>query len=228
MTMPSFPKAILRAAVAAIVVVGLLCGGAVTALAHIQVSPTLAAPDDAVRFTVLVPGERAPQWTRQVVLKIPPGVLPYSFQATPGWTRKLGEAKDGSTDRVIWSGRLDPDGFVEFSFLAATPPSTGRLTWKALQVYNDGQVVRWIGSPDSEEPAPITLIRKGVPLQNAGGEGASGATAAEVAEVAPAAAQSGDGDGGGTDWLGRGLALAALAISTLVLLLALRRRKDLS
>ena len=131
----------------------LLGGGAATASAHIQVAPTLAAPDDAVEFTVLVPGERAPSWTKKVVLKVPPGVLPYSFAATPGWSRRLVLAKDRSVDRIVWSGRLAPDGFAQFSFLASTPPRPGRLRWKALQVYDDGEVVRWIGPAGSEEPA---------------------------------------------------------------------------
>jgi MYXO-CTERM domain-containing protein len=58
------------------------------ASAHVQVSPTTVAPDDAVRFTVLVPGERAAQTTR-VAFKMPAGVLPFSWQDTPGWKRKL-------------------------------------------------------------------------------------------------------------------------------------------
>ena len=28
------------------------------------------------------------------------------------------------------------------------------LTFKALQTYDDGEVVRWIGAPDADEPAP--------------------------------------------------------------------------
>mgnify|MGYP000959255027 CR=1 FL=1 len=82
----------------------------------------MAAPGDAVKFTFLVPGERAPHWTRKVVLKVPAGTLPYSFEATPGWKRQLLEAKNGAVDRIAWSGQMAPDGFAEFSFLAATPP----------------------------------------------------------------------------------------------------------
>ena len=32
------------------------------------------------------------------------------------------------------------------------------LTFKALQTYSNGEVVRWIGPPDADEPAPqVTL-----------------------------------------------------------------------
>ena len=37
------------------------------------------------------------------------------------------------------------------------------LTFKALQTYTGGEVVRWIGPPDAEEPAPqvtLTAARK--------------------------------------------------------------------
>ncbi len=204
--------------------VALLGCSATAAGAHIQVAPTEAAPNDAVKFTVLVPGERSPHWTKQVVLKVPPGVLPYSFEATPGWSRHLVLAKDHSVDRVVWDGRLAPDGFVEFSFLAATPPKPGVLAWKALQLYNDGDVVRWIGSPESEEPAPTTTITVGLPPQNAGGEGASGSTtpvAADASETAATNTSSAD-----DDWLARALALAALVAALVTLAVVLRKRKE--
>ena len=207
-------------------------GSAATASAHVQVSPTLAAPNDAVEFTVLVPGERAPHRTTKVVLKVPAGVLPYSFEATPGWRRQLFEAKNGAVDRIAWSGRLAPDGFAEFSFLAATPGKPGELDWKALQVYEDGEVVRWIGPPGSEEPAPVTEVRAGAPLQNAGGEGASGtATAASepaASEAEPAADDDGGAageEGGGSDGVTTAIAVAALALAAAALTLAIRGRR---
>jgi periplasmic copper chaperone A len=188
-------------------VVAVLLGAAASAAAHIQVSPTLAAPEDAVRFTVLVPGERSDAATVKVALKVPAGVLPYSYGEAPGWSRKLVLAKDQSVAQVVWTGRTASDGFAEFSFLAATPPKPGVLEWKALQFYSDGQVVRWIGSPSSENPAPRTVVEAGAPLQNAGGEGASGENReAALAPLPEAATSSGDDP----DWIARGLALAAL------------------
>ena len=213
-----------RAWLGPVLTVALLACSATVAGAHVQVAPTEAAPNDAVKFTVLVPGERAPHWTKQVVLKVPSRVLPYSFEATPGWSRHLVLARDRSVGRIVWDGHLAPDGFVEFSFLAATPPKAGVLAWKALQFYDDGDVVRWIGSPSSEEPAPRTTVKAGVPLQNAGGEGASGAASAAVAGT-PAPDAAGDLSGG-DDWLARGLALAALVVALAVLAFALLKRRE--
>jgi MYXO-CTERM domain-containing protein len=199
----------------------LLCGAAEAAAAHIQVSPTLAAPNDAVKFTVLVPGEKASAETTRVELKIPPGVLPYSYGETPGWNQRLAKASDNSVDRIVWTGRLAPDAFAEFSFLAATPPRPGPLRWKALQLYSDGEVVRWIGAPDSENPAPVTEVVAGAPLQNAGGEGAGGEDHAADSAAEGEGDSSSEGDG-----LSRGLAIAALALAAVALGLAWRRGRS--
>ncbi|HEY6890826.1 MAG TPA: DUF1775 domain-containing protein [Solirubrobacter sp.] len=185
------------------------------ASAHVQVSPATVAPGDAVKFTVLVPGERDAQTTR-VALKLPAGLLPFSWQDTPGWTRKLVPSADGGVDQAVWTGRLPRDGFVEFSFLAGTPERPGQLVWKALQTYADGTVVSWIGSPTSADPAPVTRVVKGAPLQNAGGENgppasgsAAGSTKTPVVTATPTTVAA-PSEPDNTDWIARGLAVAAL------------------
>lgn len=205
-----------------LVAAALLGGGAATAAAHIQVSPTLAAPNDAVKFTVLVPGEKAAAETTRVELKVPAGVLPYSYADPAGWQRRLVKAKNNSIARIVWTGRLAPDGFAEFSILAATPPKPGLLRWKALQFYSDGEVVRWIGAPSSENPAPTTEIAADAPLQNAGGEGAGGGTEQESVATGESEEASSSGD----DGLARGLAIAALALAVVALGLAWRRGRS--
>ncbi|HEY6777023.1 MAG TPA: DUF1775 domain-containing protein, partial [Thermoleophilaceae bacterium] len=65
------------------------------------------------------------------------------------------------------------------------------LTFKAVQTYSSGEVVRWIGPPDSEEPAPQ------VKLTAAEGEGG----AAPAAQQQPAAGDGGDDGGGGSGTL---------------------------
>jgi uncharacterized protein YcnI len=213
-----------------------LTAGAATALAHIQVSPTVAAPNDAVRFTLLVPGE-LDQPTTKVELQIPAGVLPFSWGETPGWTRKLTQAADGSVASVVWSGSVPGDGFVEFSFLAATPPEAGEIAWKAVQTYADGTVVRWIGAPASEEPAAVTVLSADAPRQNAGGENeeGDGGTATTPAETNPApvetapeaAPTSAEADGGGTDWVARLLgALGLLAAIAALFVLRARPKRE--
>jgi hypothetical protein len=91
------------------------------------------------------------------------------------------------------------------------PDRPGTLRWRALQTYADGAVVRWIGTPDSEHPAPVTRIVEGAAEQNAGGEGAQGGAAvAEVPLTSRTAPSASDGDTDGADWVARGLGIAAL------------------
>ena len=193
------------------------------AQAHIQVTPQRVAPDDAVIFTVLVPGEKPSAETTRVEVKVPAGVLPYSFAEVPGWNRRLTRAKDNSVATIVWTGTLPADGFVELPFLAATPPEPGELEWKSLQTYSNGEVVRWIGSPDSAEPAPLTVVDAAAPRLNAGGESATGATGPEGAPRTSEAEASSDG----ADWVARGLALAAVLLAGVAVGILLRRgRKE--
>ena len=219
------PASLRRGVAALLVVTAAAAWSPAVAGAHIQVAPVLVAPNDAVKFTVLVPGERDVETTR-VELKMPAGLLPFSYEETPDWKRELVAASNGAVDRVVWTGRMPKDRFAEFSFLAGTPEKPGELVFKALQTYADGKIVRWIGDPGSERPAPVTKVDDGTPRQNVGGESeggkpapaSSGAVtlAPTAAPIATAAAASDDGGDplavvlGGAGLL---LGLAALAIS---------------
>jgi uncharacterized protein YcnI len=218
----------LRDLTAALIAVGLvLAPGTPLAAAHVQVRPTTAAPDDAVLFEVLVPNERDNR-TVAVELAVPAGVLPYSYEDPPGWRRTLTLNPNQSIRSILWRGRLREDGFVRFGFLAATPPREGEIPWRAVQTYEDGRKVRWIGPPDSEEPAAVTTVSERFPRQDAGGEAAGEASPAQPQRpaaprsetAADGAAGSGDSDGSDTTarWLAAGALAAALASLALVLL----------
>jgi uncharacterized protein YcnI len=182
-------------------------------------SPAEAAPGDPVRFELLVPNER-PQSTVEIRLKIPSDVLPFSYEEPAGWKRHLELARNGAPDVVRWRGRLASDGFARFGFLATTPSRPGTLAWKAIQTYGDGRKVSWIGAPGSESPAAVTLVKTGVPRQNAGGEGRP--TGAPASETAPAPASEDGGDDGPLALI---LAVAGLVLGATALVLTLRRSR---
>lgn len=201
------------------------------ASAHVQVRPALAAPGDPVLFQVIVPNERDSH-TVEVTLQIPKDVIPFSFQEPDGWTRENKEGSDGSLEQVTWKGELAEDGFATFSFLASTPEQEGDITWKAIQTYDDGSVSRWIGAPDSDNPAAVTKISADAPRENAGGEGAEAAdgeapaatatATAQSADTAPAAASVADD----SDSLPLILAIVAVVLAAAALVLQLRRRSS--
>jgi uncharacterized protein YcnI len=205
------------------------------ASAHIQVDPKVVAPNDAVKFTVLVPGERSDR-TVEVDLKMPADLLPFSYEDTPGWTRRLIEASNGGVDQIVWTGKLAKDGFAEFSFLAGTPAKPEGLAFKALQRYSGGTVVRWIGDPRSDTPAPVVQVVKGAPSQNAGGESSTdagggsspatkpAATATATATATAAPVRQAQTSGGRSDTLAIVLGAAGLVLGAVALVVALTRR----
>ena len=203
-------------------------GAVGTASAHVQVSPTVAAPGDPILVTLLVPNER-PESTTKVTVQVPEGVIPFSFGTTPGWKRKEVTAPNGSISELEWTGKLDSDGFVAFQLLASTPDTPGTIEWKALQQYSDGQVVSWIGDAESENPSPVMRIDANAPRQNAGGEGAAGTEPASAGGGGNGGARGGSSaaaslSSSDADWLARLLALAAIAIGFAAIILVVRRR----
>jgi periplasmic copper chaperone A len=166
-------------------------------------------------------------------VQMPPGFLSVSYEPVPGWDvgltmRKLdkpveqfGEQVTEEVGRITFTGDgetgvIRPGQFQDFGLSLAVPegkPGT-MLTFKALQTYSGGEVVRWIGPPDSEEPAPQ------VELTAAEEEGASAPAAEQPA--APAASEDDDD--------GNGLAIVALVVgvaglATGLAALFLRRRR---
>lgn len=193
---------------------------ATPASAHIQVLPGEVAPADPVLFTVLVPGETSAGTTR-VELKVPRDTYPFSFEDSPGWKRQLIKKPSGLIDRIVWTGKAAPDGLVRFTFLAGTPEKPTTIRWPAIQTYANGQKALWIGDPESDNPAPVTVVSETASRQNAGGEGEEGAQPTS-GSTQPEAGSKSENE---TDWP---LTVAALlgfffGLSSLVILLVNRK-----
>ena len=139
-------------------------------------------PDEApaggfARLDVRVPNEEDAKDTTKVQIQMPAGFAHASYEPVPGWkvdVKKTKLAKPVKTDdgtiteevaEITWTGdgktgTIKPGQFQDFGLSVGLPdkkPGT-KLTFKALQTYTGGQVVRWIGAPDSDKPAPqVTL-----------------------------------------------------------------------
>lgn len=193
--------------------------------AHVTLQPNAAAAGSFTVENVRVPNERDNASTVKVDVQLPHGFIFVSYEPKPGWTVKVARTKlDKPIDsghgpvteevsRVTFTGdgergKIAPGQFVDFPLSVQVPGKPGdKLTFKAIQTYSNGEVVRWIGAPDSDTPAPIVSVTQG------GDE--HGASAAP----APApAADSGDGDGGGAS---KGLGIAALIVGGLGLIAGL-------
>jgi periplasmic copper chaperone A len=197
--------------------------------AHVTLQPSEAPAGGFTRLDVRVPTERDNASTTKVVVQMPPGFLSVSYEPEPGWDveltmRELDEPVEQFGEQVTEevgeitftaAGEADaigPGEFRDFGLSLAVPEGRpgSMLTFKALQTYSNGEVVRWIGPPDSEEPAPQ------VELTAAEEEEAS---AAPAEQQAPAPAEEEDDDGNGLAIVALVLAIAALATGVAALLM---------
>jgi periplasmic copper chaperone A len=196
------------------------------ASAHITVNPNEVPADSFSRFAIRVPTERPNADTTKIVLQLPEGLAFVGFQPKPGWKRTItmvklanpvtndeGETVTERIATVTWEGgRIAPGEFDEFGLSAKVPAEQTTLEFPATQTYSNGEVVRWIGEPDADTPAPrVTLVPT---VEEAPAPGPIETTAA---------AETGD-SGSESDGLARGLGLAGLVAGIAALAVVLVRR----
>lgn len=143
------------------------------AQAHVTVNPRAVPAGTFQVLGVRVPNERDDSSTVKVELRLPHGFAFVSYEPQPGWRVRLVRRAVPGADpsapdevaKVVFSGsrrglgRIRPGQFREFRLSALVPGRAGDvLTFKALQTYGDGEVVRWTGAPGADTPAPrVTL-----------------------------------------------------------------------
>jgi MYXO-CTERM domain-containing protein len=189
----------------------------VVAGAHVTVQPGEGPAGGFVVEDVRVPTEEESANTTKVVVQFPPGFAEVSFQPVPGWNVKVKKTKlatpiktdEGDTlteqvSQVTWSGgKIAPGQFQDFPVSLQLPDKAGTtLTFKAIQTYDNGKVVRWIGAPDAEDPAPQVKVT---------------AAESENASATPAAAAS-SSDESKDDDDSKTLSIIALIVGALGLL----------
>ena len=157
---------------------------AAPATAHVQVRPTVAAPGDPVLFEVIVPGESDAK-TVEVTLQVPKDVLPFSFNDPPGWERRTAKAPTAASRRSSGAASRPPTASRASPSWPRRPSRRATSSGRRCSATTTAQIARWIGAPDSENPAAVTKVTASAPRQNAGGE--SGEAAAEGASPTPAA-----------------------------------------
>jgi uncharacterized protein YcnI len=193
--------------------------------AHVTVQPTSAPAGAETVLAIRVPNERDDASTVKVDVKLPPGFVSASWEAVPGWKVRAVKQKlskpiqtdDGPIDEqigeIVWtaaSGKagVQPGEFRDFPLSVLIPGKAGQaLTFKALQTYSNGEVVRWIGAPGSDQPAPQLKL-------TAASTGAAPSTSSPATAATPPAAANGDNDS-------NGLSIVALVVGALGLLIGI-------
>ncbi|WP_369228323.1 YcnI family protein [Streptomyces sp. R39] len=218
-------RALRRTATVTALTAASVLAAAGAAAAHVTVHPesyAKGATDGVLTFRV--PNEEDTAATTKVQVYLPTDHPVLGVLVTPhdGWTAKVTTTKlktpvktdDGTiteaVSEVTWTGgKIGAGQYEDFDVaFGQLPEDTGRLTFKTLQTYSDGKVVRWIeqaqsGGDEPENPAPTLKL-------TAAGDAAaaSSAPAAKTGAEATAAADS-------SDSTARGLGVAGLIVGAL-------------
>ena len=146
-----------------------VCLGAAPAFAHVEVTPESVPRGSLSVLNFVVPNESPSASTVSFTIEFPTTrpIVSAAAQPIPGWT--VAVEKDPGNEavrRVTWTGgTFGPNEFQQFVVRATLPKRGQRVTFKAVQTYSDGEVVRWIqesvkGAPEPEHPAPILHLTK--------------------------------------------------------------------
>ncbi len=196
--------------------------------AHVTVDPSTAPKGGEITLGFRVPNEEPNAQTVELQIVFPSDhpIFGLDPQPTPGWhialtTSPLNppvQTDDGPVteyvSQIVWSGGAIPVGdFQEFYVLAQQlPTDTSSVTFKAVQTYSNGDVVRWIqtsqpGQPPPDHPAPVLTL--------------TGASTSASSTVSSSPSSSSDTNG--TVGLILGAIGAAAGVTALVLVLMRRR-----
>ncbi|MFD9813107.1 YcnI family protein [Streptomyces sp. NPDC059080] len=164
---------------------GLAAGGVLLlagpAFAHVSVQPGTAEQGSYATINIKVPNERDHASTVKVEVDLPSdhplaSVMP---QPVPGWKVEVTEAKlakplemhgekiDKAPSKITWTADgkgIAPGQFQQFPLsVGQLPDHADQVVFKALQTYDNKEVVRWIepakkGAPEPENPAPVLAL----------------------------------------------------------------------
>lgn len=159
----------------------IVLGLAGAASAHVTVNPSTATQGGYTKLTFRVPNETDKASTTKVAVFFPADqpLASVSVKPHPGWTYAVRTEKlakpissdDGSITRAVsqitWTAQsartaIKPGEFDEFDVSVGPLPTAPSMTFKTLQTYSDGTVVRWIdvstGSTEPAHPAPVLTL----------------------------------------------------------------------
>ncbi|MGW1503703.1 YcnI family copper-binding membrane protein [Streptomyces mirabilis] len=183
------------------------------AFAHVSVQPEgEAAKGGYAVVDFKVPNERDKASTNKVEVNFPTdhplaSVMP---QPLDGWSVQVtktklakpltmhGEKISEAVSKVTWTATgkgIEPGFFQKFPLsVGALPEDTDELVFKAIQTYDNKEVVRWIepqqeGQEEPENPAPVLTLSEASADGHHGSSG-SAKDASDTSTAAPAASTS--------------------------------------
>jgi uncharacterized protein len=130
------------------------------AFAHVEITSDDAKAGQLSTMKLSVPNEMKDAGTIKLELAFPENKTLTDVKVidTPGWTATT------TATGITWTGGpLTGENEVELSFQATLPTDVESLEFKALQTYDNGDIVRWIeatppGGEEPDHPAPVLTI----------------------------------------------------------------------
>jgi uncharacterized protein YcnI len=127
--------------------------------AHVTVTPAEAPAAALQRYCIRVPSEKSIP-TTAVEVQFPGAIEVTETDAPAGWRVAAVKDRQGRIVSATWQGgSIAPRQYLEFGVLARNPATPAELTWKAIQTYQDGSEVHWIGPPRAQFSAAVTRVR---------------------------------------------------------------------
>lgn len=185
-------RRIARLSALAAAVAILVLGAPLAASAHVKITPNTGAAGDDIEITFRVPNEMENAGTVKVEIDLP-RKTPFAgadYQAVPGWTARIVEAKlpkpirnDGvevtvAPVKIIYTANkgveIKAGQFQEFPVALDLTPNTGSVEFPTYQTYSNGQVVKWneptpTQGEEPDNPAPTLYIKDPPPTDTESG-----------------------------------------------------------
>lgn len=191
------------------------------ASAHVNVQPQETSQGKYEVFTVRVPSENEEVQTTKVQVKFSEEVNITRFEPKPGWTYEVQKDDTGKITSVTWTTEgkgLSSTEFGQFNMQGKVADDAKEIIWKAYQTYSDGSVVEWVGAPDADKPASVTVVN---PADGSSDHGHGGTTADTPKDHVAADDHADDAEASNVPLY---LSIVALIAGLLALVISLRKR----
>jgi uncharacterized protein YcnI len=185
-----------------------------TAYGHVEVKPKRVSAGETTTLRIGIENESANARTVKVDIRMTAGFEQVEPKPAKGWRFKLRRAGAQITRMTITAtsaaAGISRGGTIRtFAFRAKVPDRAGTISFKTLQTYDNGDVVRWIGPPGTAEPAATLKVEAAAQPSNE-----SGQTTTAPESASPASPDDSSSDDGGLS----GAAIVAIVVGGLVVL----------
>ncbi|MFI6153836.1 YcnI family protein [Kitasatospora sp. NPDC051170] len=209
------------------------------AFAHVTVNPGSASQGGYTAVDFRVPNESDTASTVKLEVNLPLDHPLASVRTLPmpGWTAVVEKSKldkpikvhgsdvNEAVSKITWTAdagtKIAPGQFQEFRVsLGPLPTDADSMAFKALQTYDNGDVVRWIdeskeGQPEAAHPAPVLKLTKASGDAHGAGASATAGPAAGTHGDSSDHAAASDGDKKASDSTARTLGVVGIVVGVI-------------